>query len=119
MRYIDPNISKILSLLAASKQALDKAYEKAQEYAESDKDLRLAQETLESDLEYQKDEPQIDWDDEVKRSKERLEREQVTNIQLAAEMAVLCKSLEDNLGSAGRVSDHFNKKQYPLGMSPL
>ena len=119
MRYNDPNIAKILSLLAHAKHSLDKAYEKAQEYAESDKDVQHAKDTLESDLEYQKDEPDIDWDAEVKRSKERLEREQVTNIQLAAELATLCKSLEDDLGSAGRVSDHFNGKKYPLGMSPL
>lgn len=119
MRYIDPNISKILSLLAHSKHALDKAYEKAQEYAESDKDVQHAQDMLESDLECQKDEPDVDYSSDIARSRTRLEREQVTNIQLAAELAVLCKSLEDELGSAGRVADHFNKKVYPLGMSPL
>lgn len=119
MRYTDPNISKILSLLARSKDALDKAYEKAQEYAESDKDVQHAQDMLESDLEFQKDEPDIDSSDDIDKSRARLEREQAANIILAAELATLCKSLEDDLGSAGRVSDHFNKKTYPLGMSPL
>jgi hypothetical protein len=119
MRYTDPNIAKILSLLAYSKDALDKVYEKAQEYAESDKDVTLAQDMLESDLEFQKDEPEMDHDADIARSRARLEREQAANILLAAELATLCKSLEDNLGSAGRVSDHFNKKVYPLGMSPL
>ncbi len=119
MKYTDPKIAKILALLAHSKDALDKAYEKAQEYAESDKDVQHAQDMLESDLEYQKDEPEIDSADDIAKSRARLEREQANNLLLAAELATLCKSLEDDLGSAGRVSDHFNGKTYPLGMSPL
>jgi hypothetical protein len=119
MRYNDPNISKILSLLANSKNALEKVYEKALEYADSDKDVTLAQDMLSSDLEYQRDEPDMDHAEDIAKSRARLEREQAANILLAAELATLCKSLEDDLGSAGRVSDHFNKKTYPFGMSPL
>lgn len=119
MKYIDPNISKILALLAESKHALDKVYEKAQEYAESDKDVTHAQDMLESDLECQAEEPDVDYAPDIARSRARLEREQAANILLAAELAVMCKNLEDELGSAGRVSDHFNGKVYPLGMSPL
>lgn len=119
MRYNDPNIAKIISLLSHSKLALDAALEAAQEYAESDRDVTLGRDMLENDLEHQKDNPEMDCSADIERSKERLKEAEIQNIKTAAVLAVLAKNLENDLGHAGRVSDHFNKKVYPLGMSPL
>jgi len=119
MKYTDPNISKILSLLAESKHALDKVYEKAKEYAECDSDLRWARECLQEEVDGLAKGEEWAEEESVQQAKEKVEKVEAQHILLAAELATLSKSLEDDLGSAGRVSDHFNKKTYPLGMSPL
>jgi len=112
MKQTDPNIIKIVSLLAESKSALDEAFEKAKEYQDIDQDLLWARECLQEELDgVAQGEEWADEDD--------LAKVEVKHALLAGELAVLCKNLEDSLGSAGRVSDHFNRKTYPLGMSPL
>jgi len=119
MKQTDPNIIKIVSLLAESKSALDYAFAKAKEYQDIDQDLLWARACLQEELDgVAKGE---DWADKdsVAKAKDDLAKVEVKHALLAGELAVLCKSLEDDLGSAGRVSDHFNRKTYPLGMSPL
>jgi hypothetical protein len=119
MKQTDPNIIKIVSLLAESKHALDKVFEVAKEYQECDQDLHWKRECLQEELDGVADGE--DWADEdsVAQAKDDLAKVEVQHALLAGQLAVLCKSLEDELGSAGRVSDHFNKKEYPLGMKPL
>lgn len=119
MKYTDPNLPKILSLLAHSKEALDKVCEAADAYADCDTDLKWARECLQEEVDGLA--TGEEWADEesLAKAKEDLAKVEAKHILLAAELATLAKSLEDGLGSAGRVSDHFNKKTYPLGMSPL
>ena len=119
MKQTDTNIIKIVSLLAHSKSALDEAFNKAKEYQDIDKDLRWARECLQEELDGIASGEAWADEDSVTKAKADLAKVEVKHLLLANELAVLCKSLEDGLGSAGRVSDHFNKKTYPLGMSPL
>lgn len=119
MKQTDTNIIKIVSLLSHSKQALDKVFEKAKEYQECDADLHWARECLQEELDGIASGEEWADEDSVSEAKEKLAKVEAEHIVLASELAVLCKSLEDDLGSAGRVSDHFNKKVYPLGMNPL
>ena len=119
MKQTDTNIIKIVSLLAESKDALDKAFDKANEYKECDADLHWARECLQEELDGIASGEEWADEDSVTEAKEKLAKVEVQHALLAGELAVLCKSLEDELGSAGRVSDHFNRKTYPLGMSPL
>jgi hypothetical protein len=119
MKQTDTNIIKIVSLLAHSKDALDKAFATAKEYQECDADLLWARECLQEELDGVASGEEWADEDSVTEAKEKLAKVEAEHILLAGRLAVLCKSLEDDLGSAGRVSDHFNKKTYPLGMSPL
>jgi hypothetical protein len=119
MKYTDPNLPKILSLLAHSKEALDKVCEAADAYADCDADLKWARECLQEEVDGLATGEEWADEDSVQKAKADLEKIEAKHILLAAELATLAKSLEDGLGSAGRVSDHFNKKTYPLGMSPL
>ena len=119
MKQTDTNIIKIVSLLAHSKDALDKAFDKAKEYQECDADLHWARECLREEVDGLATGEEWAEEESVQKAKADLEKVEAKHILLAAELATLAKSLEDNLGSAGRVSDHFNKKTYPLGMSPL
>jgi hypothetical protein len=119
MKYTDPNLPKILSLLAHSRGAMEKVCEAADAYADCDKDLQWARECLaEEVVGLAKGEEWAD-EDSVKKAKDDLEKVEAKHILLAATLATLAQNLESDLGSAGRVSDHFNKKTYPLGMSPL
>lgn len=119
MKQTDPNIIKIVSLLAESKSALDEAFEKAKEYQDIDQDLLWARECLQEELDGVAQGEEWADEDSVTKAKEDLAKVEVKHALLAGQLAVLCKNLEDSLGSAGRVSDHFNRKTYPLGMSPL
>lgn len=119
MKQTDTNIIKIVSLLAHSKDALDKAFAKAKEYQECDQDLHWKRECLQEELDGIASGEEWADEDSVAKAKEDLAKVEVEHALLAGQLAVLCKSLEDELGSAGRVSDHFNRKTYPLGMSPL
>ena len=119
MRYIDPNIGKVINLLAQSKEALDATLEAAREYAEADKDVQFWQDALDNDLEYQKDNPDTDWKSEIESSQRNLDKAKAEYAKAAEVLRRLALNLDDNLGSAGRVSDHYKGKVYPLGMSPL
>lgn len=119
MKHIDPNIIKIVSLLAEAKSALDEAFEKAKEYKEADADLAWHRECLQEEVDgLAKGEEWAD-EDSVAEARRKVADAEATHAALAAEVALLCKCLEDDLGSAGRVSDHYNGKVYPLGMKPL
>jgi chromosome segregation ATPase len=115
----DSNINKIVSFLASSKHSLDKALEKAKEYQDCDKDLKFYREDLEHELDLLNSKDEDGSQEVVDEAKRRLERVEADHILLASELAILCKTLEDDLSYAGRVSDHFNGKVYPLGMKPL
>lgn len=115
----DSNINKIVSFLAASKHSLDKALEKAKEYQDCDKDLKFCRDELEYELDLLNSKDEDGSQEAVDEAKRRLEKVEAEHILLASEFAVICKGLEDDLSYAGRVSDHFNGRVYPLGMSPL
>lgn len=119
MEYTDPNLPKIISLLAHSRDAMEKVCEAADAYADCDKDLQWARECLQEELDGLAEGEEWADEESVKEAKEKLEKTEAQHILLAAELATLAKSLENDLGSAGRVSDHFNGKTYPFGMSPL
>ena len=119
MKYTDPNLPKILSLLAHSRGAMEKACEAADAYAECDSNLQWARECLQEEIDGLATGEEWADEDSVKEAKEKLEKVEAEHILLAAQFVTLAKSLEDDLGSAGRVSDHFNKKTYPLGLTPL
>lgn len=114
----DHNINKIVNLLNRSKHALDAAYNAALEYQEAKKDIEHCESMLEDDLEFAKEENE-NPEKYSARSRERLEIARLDADKAEKKLVDLGKSLEDELGSAGRVSDHFNGKVYPLGMSPL
>ena len=112
------DLNKILNLLSESKHSLDKAHAAALEALEAKKDIDLYEGMVADDIDFAKEEG-IDPDKESARSKERLEEARREYIKAMDTLTLYAKGLEDDLGSAGRVSDHFNGKVYPLGMSPL
>ncbi len=112
------DLNKIIALLSESKHSLDKAHAAALEALEAKKDIDLYEGMVEDDLSYAKEEG-LDPDKESARSKKRLEEVRAEYAKAMETLALYGRGLEDDLGSAGRVSDHFNGKKYPLGMSPL
>lgn len=119
MKYTDPNINKVVALLAKSKSALDNAFEKALEYQECDQDLHRAREDVQDELDGQQAGEGEATPQSLAGALERLAKIEVRHTMLAGEVAALCRGLNDELGAAGRVSDHFEGKAYPFGMSPL
>lgn len=112
------DLNKIINLLSESKHSLDKAHAAALEALEAKKDIDLYEGMVADDISFAKEEG-LDADKESARSKERLEEARRDYIKAMDTLTLYAKGLEDDLGSAGRVSDHFNGKVYPLGMSPL
>ena len=112
------DLNKIINLLSESKHSLDKAHAAALEALEAKKDIDFYQGMLDDDISYAKEEGE-DVEKYSARSKERLEEARRDYIKAMDTLTLYGKGLEDDLGSAGRVSDHFNGKVYPLGMSPL
>lgn len=117
--HIDPNIDRIVGMLHRAKSALDETCRVAKEYAEVDSDLARNRLYLayEVNLIINKDENANE--EEANRYRNICEKLEAQHILLAGELAVRGKCLEDDLSYAVRVSDHFNGKKYPLGMSPL
>lgn len=112
------DLNKIIGLLSESKHSLDKAHKAALDVQEALKDIKHYEEMVADDLEYAKEEGE-DPEAYSARSKERLEEARREYVQALDTLTLYGKGLEDDLGSAGRVSDHFNGKVYPFGMSPL
>lgn len=112
------DLNKIIALLSESKHSLDKAHTAALEALDARKDIDLYEGMVEDDISFAKEEGE-DVEKYSARSKERLEEARRDYIKALDTLTLYGKGLEDDLGSAGRVSDHFNGKVYPLGMSPL
>lgn len=112
------DLNKIINLLSESKHSLDKAHKAALEALEAKKDIGLYESMVEDDESFAKEEGE-NPERYAARSRERLAEAKRDYDKAMETLALYAKGLEDDLGSAGRVSDHFNGKQYPLGMSPL
>lgn len=118
-RYDDKDLTKVLHLLAEAKHALDAACEAAEAYAEADEEVRHVREMIEDEKQYASENPDEDFTDEIRGLTERLERATATREKAKEEFVSHARTLDDELGSAGRVADHYNGKVYPFGMSPL
>jgi hypothetical protein len=114
------DLEKIVALLSESKHSLDKAHEAARNAVEARKEVSYHNWTLAEDIALAKEEGlDPNTAPEVVRRRERLAETQAEYFKALETLTLYGKGLEDDLGSAGRVSDHFNGKKYPLGMSPL
>jgi len=111
-------LNKIINLLLSSKEHLDETLEATREHLEAVKDVASYEGMLQADIDFAKEEG-VNADDEIARTKARLAEAIRERDKTLERLTTLGKSLEDYLGSAGRVSDHFNGKKYPLGMTPL
>ena len=119
MKHIDPNIDRIVGLLSQAKSALDETHRLAKEYQEVDEDLARIKGYIADELELIESKDESADPVALANYRKQAERIEVEHILLAGQLALSAKTLEDYLGYAGRVSDHFNKKTYPFGMSPL
>ena len=119
MKQTDPNISRIVGLLSNAKSALDETHRLAKEYQEVDADLARIKGYIADELELIESKDDSADPEALAEYRKQAERIEVEHTLLAGQLASSAKTLEDYLGYAGRVSDHFNGKKYPLGMSPL
>jgi hypothetical protein len=119
MKHIDPNIDRIVGLLSKAKSALDETHRLAKEYQEVDADLARTKGYIADELELIESKDDSADPEALADYRKQAERIEAEHILLASELAISCKNLEDYLGYAGRVSDHFNGKVYPMGMKPL
>jgi hypothetical protein len=114
------DLEKIVALLSESKHSLDKAHTAAVEAVEARKETSYYNWSLADDIATAREEGlNPDTAPEVVRTRERLAKSKADYFKALETLTLYAKGLEDDLGSAGRVSDHFNGKKYPLGMSPL